>query len=300
MAKDELDFLRSAGSAAENSGSKVQRQKGTKRPKGSTKAKRAGQDPSGVDLNKVLGTFAPSTTRRDISGRIVDQTAPTGLDWLQDNGGRGQRNSWDTVYNNPVSSSRGDTEALANLFNPTERRRVEGGQVMQNQYGRGTSVPMNLFGPEVPSTGPFLASEKPQIQESLDLAFAMPTQTQPWREQGLDLLGQQSAGTAPKPPTSFNQPPMEGMAPWKTEALNLLQQQSNGTAPPVPTNFSTPSAEPGIPPGGDWRTYSPLFQGTVQPQQQQGQYDTDTFLGALQNFFAPAAPLARYWPNFAR
>lgn len=84
------------------------------------------------------------TRRRTAGGQLEDPLAPTGIDWLKDNGGRGQVNSWDQPSYPAVNQSGADRRALADLLDGGQRQTVYDGRgvSMRTPYGTGTNVPL--------------------------------------------------------------------------------------------------------------------------------------------------------------
>lgn len=105
-----------------------------------------GLDPS---LRRIVEQNT-GTTRRTMGGQLEDPLAPTGIDWLRDNGGRGQVNSWNQPQYPSVNQSAGDRRAMADIFDAGSRQTVYDGRgtTIRSPFGTGTNVPMARDIPE--------------------------------------------------------------------------------------------------------------------------------------------------------
>lgn len=106
--------------------------------------------------------------RRTVGGDIIDESAPTGIDWLRNNGGRGQKHSWETDTSRWAPSPQTGPQPQTNAFDVV---RGAGGETAgRGQYGAGVFNPqgsndlanVTQVGMDAGAspTGPFLLNEQ--------------------------------------------------------------------------------------------------------------------------------------------
>lgn len=77
------------------------------------------------------------TVRRTAGGDIVDEAAPKGIDWLRDNGGRGQKHSWEQDTSRWAPSNR---SPFPRAEQPQVQKSESGVRAMMGPYGGGFST----------------------------------------------------------------------------------------------------------------------------------------------------------------
>lgn len=109
------------------------------------------------------------TTRRTMGGQLEDPLAPQGIDWLRDNGGRGQQNSWDQPMAQRNNTSALASRQAADMFRADREQSTfnqNGNRTMQTPYGMASNVPMQR---NIPEEG----SQRLPMQEGAQLAAMM-------------------------------------------------------------------------------------------------------------------------------
>jgi hypothetical protein len=225
--------------------------------------------------------------RRTMGGQLEDPLAPTGIDWLRDNGGRGQTNSWNQPQYPSVNQSGADRRALADILDAGSRQTVYDGRgtTIRSQYGTGTNVPMardipeegtqRLPNAESAALAASLSSifneqastPRPMIPDSLSTNFDLTTpQAVPPSTEGQNLpsfnpndsLWQRFQRGEMNPPQKVD--PIQWLGPEATPLGNLP------TASPMPVAANIPTAQPT---GLDPQTQEAVNYFTRRPEESQ-------------------------------
>ncbi len=187
--------------------------------------------------------------RRNMSGQVVDENAPTGLDWLAANGPnrpdplQGQH-SWDQ---NIGSSFDPNEFAMKKLMMEQQGPQMleNGQQFLNTPYGQGmTGGPRNIDAP----TGPFLADERAGIQQDLSIKDSMPRQQQLKQptvapKSNAEKLYEKEKAVAAKPKPS----PVEAAAKFKSQGIadrELARRQGKIQSEGLPEDYYTNPSSP--------------------------------------------------------